>query len=81
MYVTDTVQVIAAYPVETPEGVGRGWTIAQVKDVYPDLDEEAAESGVAVVPVEGNAAASFRLHFADGVVNSVTLGLGGQSCL
>ena len=80
VYVSDTVQAIAADPVQTPQGVGPGWTVAQVKAVYPDLDEQAAEAGHALVPVPGNAEANFGLRFADGKVTAVSLELAGQSC-
>jgi hypothetical protein len=81
VYMSDTVQAIAAYPVQTPQGVGQGWTVEQVKAEYPDLDEQAAtETGHALVPVPGNAAAVFRLNFADGVVTGVTLQFADQPC-
>lgn len=78
--ISETVQVIAADPVQTPEGVGRGWTVDQVKEVYPGLDEDAAADGLAVVPVDGNSAASFELHFSDGEVSRVTLRLDNPAC-
>jgi len=78
--ISDTVQVIAADPVQTPEGVGPGWTVAQVKEVYSGLDEDAATDGHAVVPVEGNSAASFELQFAGGEVTRVTLQLDSSAC-
>jgi hypothetical protein len=81
-YVSDTVQAIVADPVETAEGVGPGWTIAQVKAKYPALDDDAAAAGRALVPVPGNAAANYRLDFDDaGVVTSVALLADGQTCV
>jgi hypothetical protein len=81
-YVSDTVQAIVADPVETAEGVGPGWTVAQVKAEYPALDEDAATAGRALVPVPGNAAANYRLDFDDaGVVTSVALLADGQTCV
>lgn len=79
VYVTDTVSAIAPRPAKTPEGVGPGWTVEQVLKVYPDLDEQAAASGRALVSVPGNAGASYRLEFADGEVTSVAL-LGDSRC-
>jgi hypothetical protein len=73
VYVTDTVSAIAPRPAKTPEGVGAGWTAEQVKEEYPDLDEQAAAGGSALVSVPGNARASYRLEFANGEVTSVTL--------
>jgi hypothetical protein len=80
VYVSTTVQAIMADPTETPEGVGSGWTIAQAKAAYPDLDEVAAEAGHAVVPVPGNASATYNLYFSDGEVTQVTLQLADQAC-
>jgi hypothetical protein len=78
----DSLQVIAARPVQTPEGVGAGWTAEQVKTVYPSLDaQEATATGHTVVPVPGNAAAVYQLQFADDVVTGVTLQFADQPCL
>lgn len=81
VYISTTVQAIAAYPVQTPEGVGKGWTVEQVKAEYPGLDEGAAmTNGYALVPVPGNPSADYRLQFSDGEVTGVTLQTGDQGC-
>jgi hypothetical protein len=77
VYISDTVQAIAADPVMTPEGVGPGWTIEQVQEVY---SVDVGPNGQVLVPVLGNASASYRLQFADGVVTSVGLQFDGQTC-
>ncbi|TDV50931.1 hypothetical protein [Actinophytocola oryzae] len=81
VYIATTVRMIEADPVQTPEGVGPGWTIGQVEDVYPALDEADADTGHALVPVPGNAAAGFLFGFADGVVTTVTLQSTDQTCV
>jgi hypothetical protein len=81
VYVSGTVQAIVADPVQTPEGVGKGWTIAQVKTVYPEVDEEfAAEDGRFLVSVPGNSAAHYRLDFAGGLVTGVSLQAADRTC-
>jgi hypothetical protein len=80
VYVSTTVQAIFADPTQTPEGVGSGWTIAQVKAVYPNIDEAAADAGHAVVPVPGHASATYSLYFSDGEVTQVSLQLADQAC-
>lgn len=78
VYLSDlTVRAIVADPVMTPEGVGPGWTVEQVQEVY---SVDVGPNGQALVPVLGNASASYRLQFADGVVASVGLQLDGQTC-
>lgn len=80
VYVSTTVQAVFADPTQTAQGVGPGWTIAQAKAVYPDLDEADASTGDALVPVPGNPAATYHLHFADGQVSQVSLQLTNQGC-
>lgn len=81
VYVAGTVQAIAPLPAKTPEGVGKGWTVEQVMEVYPDLDEAAATAGGRVlIPVPGNASASYQLEFGGGKVTSVAL-QAGSSCV
>ena len=83
IYVTSTVQVIVAEPVETAEGVGPGWTVEQVKEVYPDLDEQAAmDGGTVTVQVPGHSAANYLLRFSGGKVTagSINLEHAGQGC-
>lgn len=81
VYFTTTVQAIFAYPVQTPEGVGNGWTIEQAKAVYPDLDKDVVtETGYGEVPVPGNSSANYRLRFEDGKITQVYLELDGQTC-
>jgi hypothetical protein len=66
------------YPVvalHTPEGASNGWSVAQVKAVYPEIDEAAvADSGLAFPAVPGNPGAVYRLEFLDELV-----GIGLQS--
>lgn len=81
VYISGTVQEISADPAQTPQGVGPGWTLAQVKKVYPDIDEQAVtEKGEAVVPVPGNPSAVFRLGIPSGEVTSVSLEVTNSSC-
>jgi hypothetical protein len=80
VYVSTTVQAVFADPTQTPQRVGPGWTIEQVKSVYPDLDEAAANTGNALVPVPGNPAATYNLHFAGGEVTQVSMQLTNQTC-
>jgi hypothetical protein len=81
VYFTTTLQAIFANPVQTPEGVGAGWTVEQVKTVYPELDEETvAATNYGQVSVPGNPSADYRLRFADGKVIQVYLELAGQTC-
>ncbi|MFL6120611.1 hypothetical protein [Actinophytocola sp.] len=79
--ISDTVRSISANPVQTPQGVGPGWTLSQVEEVYPDVDTQAAtETGEARVPVPGNAAAVFRLLISGGKVTGVALELADATC-
>ncbi len=79
VYISTTVQIIDADPVQTPEGVGPGWTIAQVGAVYPGFGTTSAEDvGSARVP--GNAAALYRFEFVDGKVTKVSLQLTDPGC-
>jgi hypothetical protein len=81
VYVSGTVQEISADPAQTPQGVGPGWTLEQVKSVYQDIDEqEVTQQGQAVVPVPGNAAAVFRLGIPSGKVTSVSLAYTDSTC-
>ncbi len=76
------VEAIASDIVETPEGVGAGWTLKQVMAVYPDVDEEfAANNGRGLAAVPGNSDARYRLAFNPaGVVTGVTLQNSTQPC-
>jgi hypothetical protein len=81
VHVSDTVQSIVGDPAQTPQGVGPGWTIAQVEDVYPDFDTLAAhQTGQAVVAVPGNSAAVFRITVSGEKVTGVSLELKNASC-
>lgn len=72
LIISDTVQAISAAPVRTPEGVGRGSTVEQVKAVYPDF-EPPSGLGTSTVHVPGNAGAIYRLGVMGGKVNDVSL--------
>jgi hypothetical protein len=62
-------------PLHTPEGASNGWSLAQAKAVYPEIDEAAvADSGLAFPAVPGNPGAVYRLEFLDELV-----GIGLQS--
>ncbi|HYQ63009.1 hypothetical protein [Actinophytocola sp.] len=81
VYVSATVREISAAPAQTPQGVGPGWTIEQVRTVYPDIDEQQVTGkGEATVPVPGNAAAVFRLGVPSGTVTSVSLAYTDSTC-
>lgn len=83
IYTTSSVQAIVAEPVETAEGVGSGWTVEQVKEVYPDLDEQAAvDGGTVTVQVPGYSAANYLLRFSEGKVTAGIINLehAGQDC-
>lgn len=81
VYITDTVQAIVADPVMTPEGVGPGWTVEQVAEVYAEVERLGVSSdGRAIVPVPGNSSAVYLLRFSDGVVSGVALAFADQSC-
>jgi hypothetical protein len=83
------VQISAAsgvevlYPVvalHTPEGPSNGWSLAQVKAVYPEIDEAAvADSGLAFPAVPGNPGAVYRLEFLDELVG-IALQSSAQPC-
>jgi hypothetical protein len=77
-----TVKGIVSVNVQTPEGVGPGWTIAQVKAVYPDLDEQQAkDSGSSLVSTPGTGQANYRFTFtSNGTVTRVTLQTVDQPC-
>jgi hypothetical protein len=80
----DAVQAISVERVQTPEGVGEGWTVQQVQAVYPDLGQWTTRQNgtqIAVASVPGNPQARFRLWFKDGVVyHLTTLELAGHPC-
>jgi hypothetical protein len=81
VYIGSGVQAIFPEPAQTVEGVGAGWTVAQVKEVYPDLDEaQLKDVQWDHVAVPGNPAALYELAFADGVVTSVALVTTGDFC-
>jgi len=65
-----TVQIIDANPVQTPQGVGPGWTLAQVHEVYGDFTDTGPDS---LIAVPGNPYAHFHLRFVDGKVVSIGL--------
>ncbi|MEV0588215.1 hypothetical protein [Nonomuraea sp. NPDC050310] len=65
--------------MKTPEGIGIGATLKQIKKAYPKL--KTAASGYPYTPVPGNAKAyySFLLD-AKGKVYELALGLNAQDC-
>jgi hypothetical protein len=78
--VSDTVLYIDSNRMQTPEGIGPGSTVEQAKALYPDLDEEAAEKGSALVAVPGNDNAQYRLQFTDGEIARIALQEADQPC-
>lgn len=64
-------------PVHTPEGVSPGWTVAQVRTVYPQVVDAASPQ---LVPVPGNRDGVYRFQFDGGVLKSIILERGGHSC-
>jgi hypothetical protein len=77
-----TVQAFVSVNVQTPEGVGPGWTIAQVKAVYSDLDEQQARDfGSSLVSTPGTGQSNYRFIFTpDGTVARVILQTIDQPC-
>jgi hypothetical protein len=67
-----TVQAIEANPTQTPQGVGPGWTFAQVHTEYGEFSEGGP---YVLVTVPGNPYAHFHLKFTDGKVTTVGLQL------
>jgi hypothetical protein len=66
VYISPTggVQSFVSVNVRTPEGVGPGSAMAQVKAAYPDLNEQDATAyGEALVSVPGNGQANYWLIF------------------
>lgn len=78
--VSDTVLDIDSNRMQTPEGIGPGSTVEQAKALYPDLDEEAAAKGSALVAVPGNDNAQYRLQFTDGEIARIALQEADQPC-
>jgi hypothetical protein len=71
------VSIFAVGGMRTPQGIGVGSTLAQVKHAYPKL-----ANGVngASAPVPGNPKAVYSLLLAGGRVTSLALDLAGQNC-
>ncbi|MEU9025190.1 hypothetical protein [Actinomadura sp. NPDC048394] len=71
------VSIFAVGGMRTPQGIGVGSTLAQVKHAYPKL-----ANGVngASSPVPGNPKAVYSLLLAGGRVTSLALDLAGQNC-
>jgi hypothetical protein len=69
--------------MHTPEGIGRGSTLAAAKQAYPDLKSytgTTARTGRNSAKVPGNAAASYRVVISGGKVSELTLQLSNQDC-
>ncbi|WP_256862409.1 hypothetical protein [Microbispora sp. GKU 823] len=64
--------------VRTPEGVGIGSTLKQLKKVYPRL--RTAASGFPVAAVPGNSKASYYFLLRHGKVYELALTLNNQDC-
>lgn len=76
---TNGVRVINPAPtlaVHTPEGASYGWTVEQVRAVYPDLGEQ--ENTLVVAP--GNREAGYRLEFAGGQLADINLQIAVDAC-
>ncbi|MWA05548.1 hypothetical protein F8568_035335 [Actinomadura sp. LD22] len=71
------VSIFAVGGMRTPQGIGVGSTLAQVKHAYPKL-----ANGVngASAPVPGNPKAVYSLLLSGGRVASLALDLAGQNC-
>jgi hypothetical protein len=66
-------------PVHTPEGMTIGWSKAQVAKAYR-LDPASIPEQIGL-PVPGNPAANYRVHFSDeGVLTRFDLELADQDC-
>lgn len=76
------VELISTSELQTPEGVGAGWTAQQVATVYPDFDTSAAKTNRnGSVAVPGNPTAAYQFWFeADGRMSGFNLRRVGQPC-
>ncbi|MFB4302200.1 hypothetical protein [Actinomadura sp. NTSP31] len=69
--------IFAVGGMRTPQGIGVGSTLAQVKHAYPRLATGVNGSSA---PVPGNPHAVYSLLLKDGRVTSLALDLAGQNC-
>ncbi|MEV4067677.1 hypothetical protein [Nonomuraea dietziae] len=66
--------------VKTPEGIGIGSTMKQVKKAYPRL-RYVTGTGRPYVSVPGNPKAYYEFFPEKGIVTGLALGLGTQDCV
>jgi predicted small secreted protein len=69
--------IFAVGDMRTPQGIGVGSTLAQVKRAYPKM---ANGANGASAPVPGNPKAVYSLLLSGGRVTSLALDLAGQDC-
>ncbi|MEU6412380.1 hypothetical protein [Microbispora sp. NPDC046933] len=70
--------IFAPKGVRTPEGIGIGSTMKQLKKVYPHL--RTAASGYPVTTVPGNGKANYSFLLSHGKVYELALSLKNQDC-
>ncbi|MEW1839473.1 hypothetical protein AB0392_16115, partial [Nonomuraea angiospora] len=71
--------IFAAKSVKTPEGIGLGSTMTQIKKAYPGV--KTAASGYPYVGVPGNSKAYYSFLLSKGKVYELALGLNTQDCV
>ncbi|MET7333781.1 hypothetical protein [Nonomuraea sp. NPDC005650] len=71
--------IFAAKGVKTPEGIGLGSTIKQIKKAYPRV--KTAASGYPYTAVPGNSKAYYSFLLSKGKVYEMALGLNTQDCV
>lgn len=71
--------IFAAKGVKTPEGIGLGSTMTQIKKAYPGV--KTAASGYPYVGVPGNSKAYYSFLLSKGKVYELALGLNTQDCV
>ncbi|MFI7129657.1 hypothetical protein ACIBQ1_28435 [Nonomuraea sp. NPDC050153] len=71
--------IFAAKGVKTPEGIGLGSTIKQIKKAYPGV--KTAASGFPYTTVPGNSKAYYSFLLSKGKVYEMALGLKTQDCV
>ncbi|MET8002738.1 hypothetical protein [Nonomuraea glycinis] len=82
LYISKTVGVAVIFAqkgVKTPQGIGLGSTLKQVKKAYPKVKNSA--SGFPYVAVPGNPKASYVFIHAKGKVREMAMSLNTQDCV